>query len=149
MGTALGDRLDSHSSTYPSYKPFKISYRRKQTWLGIVAHAFNPSTWEAEAGGSMLNLRPAWSIKQVLEQTGLQRETLKKKKKRGRWCQGEGKNKLLRGNPVKTNKQTKKQKRQKKRALHACTCVPWLEGGMQRPTCGSRISPSSTRGPQE
>jgi hypothetical protein len=29
---------------------------------GIVAHAFNPSTWEAEAGG-FLSLRPAWSTK--------------------------------------------------------------------------------------
>jgi major histocompatibility complex class I len=27
---------------------------------GMVAHAFNPSTWEAEAGG-FLSLRPAWS----------------------------------------------------------------------------------------
>jgi hypothetical protein len=26
----------------------------------VVAHTFNPSTWEAEAGGS-LSLRPAWS----------------------------------------------------------------------------------------
>jgi hypothetical protein len=26
----------------------------------VVAHAFNPSTWEAEAGG-FLSLRPAWS----------------------------------------------------------------------------------------
>jgi hypothetical protein len=25
----------------------------------VVAHAFNPSTWEAEAGGSP-SLRPAW-----------------------------------------------------------------------------------------
>jgi hypothetical protein len=30
--------------------------------LGVVAHAFNPSTWEAEAGG-FLSLRPAWSTK--------------------------------------------------------------------------------------
>jgi hypothetical protein len=29
---------------------------------GVVAHAFNPSTWEAEAGG-FLSLRPAWSTK--------------------------------------------------------------------------------------
>jgi major histocompatibility complex class I len=29
-------------------------------WLGVVAHAFNPSTWEAEAGG-FLSSRPAWS----------------------------------------------------------------------------------------
>jgi hypothetical protein len=27
-----------------------------------VAHTFNPSTWEAEAGG-FLSLRPAWSTK--------------------------------------------------------------------------------------
>jgi hypothetical protein len=26
---------------------------------GVVAHAFNPSTWEAEAGG-FLSSRPAW-----------------------------------------------------------------------------------------
>jgi hypothetical protein len=26
---------------------------------GMVAHAFNPSTWEAEAGG-FLSSRPAW-----------------------------------------------------------------------------------------
>jgi hypothetical protein len=30
--------------------------------LGVVAHAFDPSTWEAEAGGS-LSSRPAWSTK--------------------------------------------------------------------------------------
>jgi hypothetical protein len=28
--------------------------------LGVVAHAFNPSTWEAEAGG-FLSSRPSWS----------------------------------------------------------------------------------------
>jgi hypothetical protein len=27
---------------------------------GMVAHTFNPSTWEAEAG-EFLSLRPAWS----------------------------------------------------------------------------------------
>jgi hypothetical protein len=30
--------------------------------LGMVAHSFNPSTWEAEAGG-FLSSRPAWSTK--------------------------------------------------------------------------------------
>jgi major histocompatibility complex class I len=30
--------------------------------LGVVAHAFNPSTREAEAGG-FLSLKPAWSTK--------------------------------------------------------------------------------------
>jgi hypothetical protein len=29
---------------------------------GVVAHAFNPSTWEAEAGG-FLSSRLAWSTK--------------------------------------------------------------------------------------
>jgi hypothetical protein len=51
-----------------------------------VAHAFNPSTREAEAGG-FLSSRPAWSTKWVPGQPGLYRETLsrknqKKKKKK-------------------------------------------------------------------
>jgi hypothetical protein len=33
---------------------------RKQAELVVVAHAFNPSTWEAEAG-EVLSLRPVWS----------------------------------------------------------------------------------------
>jgi hypothetical protein len=40
-----------------------------------VAHAFNPSTREAEAGG-FLSSRPAWSTKWVPGQPGLYRETL-------------------------------------------------------------------------
>ena len=28
--------------------------------LGVMVHAFNPSTWEAEAGGFQSS-RPAWS----------------------------------------------------------------------------------------
>jgi hypothetical protein len=51
----------------------------------MVAHAFNPSTREAEAGG-LLSSRPAWSTKWVPGQPGLYRETLswktKKKKKK-------------------------------------------------------------------
>jgi hypothetical protein len=38
--------------------------------LGVVVCAFNPSTWETEAGGT-LRLRPAWSTEQVPEQPGL------------------------------------------------------------------------------
>jgi hypothetical protein len=41
----------------------------------VVAHAFNPSIQEAEAGGS-LRLRTAWSTEQVPGQPGLYRETL-------------------------------------------------------------------------
>jgi hypothetical protein len=38
-------------------------------------HAFNPSTWEAEAGRS-LGLRPAWTTEWVPEQPGLHKEIL-------------------------------------------------------------------------
>jgi hypothetical protein len=47
----------------------------------VVAHAFNPSTWEAEIGG-FLSLRPAWSTEWVPGQPRLHRETLSQKKKR-------------------------------------------------------------------
>jgi major histocompatibility complex class I len=33
---------------------------KREVMLGVVAHAFNPSTREAEAGG-FLSSRPAWS----------------------------------------------------------------------------------------
>jgi hypothetical protein len=59
---------------------------------GVVAHAFNPCTQEAEAGG-FLSSRPAWSTKWVPGQPGLHRETLSRK----------------------TNKQTNKQTNKKQR----------------------------------
>jgi hypothetical protein len=46
-----------------------------------VAHAFNPSTWEAEAD-KFLSLRPAWSTEWVPGQAGLHREILSQKKKK-------------------------------------------------------------------
>jgi hypothetical protein len=46
----------------------------------MVVHAFNPSTWEAEAG-RFLSSRPAWSTEWVPGQPGLQRETLSGKQK--------------------------------------------------------------------
>jgi hypothetical protein len=45
----------------------------------MVAHAFNPSTREAEAGG-FLSSRPAWSTEWVPGQPELHRETLSQKK---------------------------------------------------------------------
>ena len=51
---------------------------KSQAW---VAHAFNPSTREAEAG-RFLSSRPAWSTKWVPGQPGLHRETLPRKKKK-------------------------------------------------------------------
>ena len=49
----------------------------------VVAHAFNPSTWEAEAGG-VLTLRPAWSTSEFQDSQGLHRETLSQKTKQKR-----------------------------------------------------------------
>jgi hypothetical protein len=46
----------------------------------VVAHAFNPSTWEAEAG-RFLSSRSAWSTKWVPGQLGLHRETLSQENK--------------------------------------------------------------------
>jgi hypothetical protein len=47
----------------------------------IMAHAFNPSTWEAEAD-RFLGWRTAWSKESVLGQPGLHRETLSRKPKK-------------------------------------------------------------------
>jgi hypothetical protein len=49
--------------------------------LGLVAQAFNPSTWEAEAGG-FLSSRTTWSTECVPGQLALHRETLSQKKKK-------------------------------------------------------------------
>ena len=49
----------------------------------VGAHAFNPSTWEAEAGG-FLSSRPTWSTKGVPGQPGLHRETLSRKTKQNK-----------------------------------------------------------------
>jgi hypothetical protein len=38
------------------------SFKKDYNKLGVVAHAFNPSTREAEAGG-FLSSRPTWSTK--------------------------------------------------------------------------------------
>ena len=53
------------------------TYKQKN----VVAHAFNPSTQEAEAGG-FLSSRPAWATKWVPGQPGLYRETLSQKTKK-------------------------------------------------------------------
>jgi hypothetical protein len=37
-----------------------FNHLKQKAGPGVVAHAFNPSTWEAEAG-RFLSSRPAWS----------------------------------------------------------------------------------------
>jgi hypothetical protein len=69
----------------------------------VVAHAFNPSTWEAEAGG-FLSLSPAWSTEWVPGQPGLYRKTLSQKTK----------NKTETKQTTKQKTENKKQKKKKK-----------------------------------
>jgi hypothetical protein len=66
-----------HAHTHRNICPYKTIVFEP----GVVAHAFNPSTWEAEAGG-FLSSRPAWSTEQVPGQPGLHRETLSRKTKK-------------------------------------------------------------------
>jgi hypothetical protein len=54
------------------------------TSRAVVIQVFNPSNWEAEAGG-FLSSRPAWSTEWVPGQPGPCRETLFKKKKKKEW----------------------------------------------------------------
>jgi hypothetical protein len=56
----MGDGGDIHLDISPR-KIFRWS-KITQMEPGMVAHAFDPSTWEAEAG-RFLSSRPAWSKK--------------------------------------------------------------------------------------
>jgi hypothetical protein len=58
----LKDSLKSVKIKHPYMitKPFLLRHKRESSEPGVVAHAFNPSTREAEAGG-FLSSRPAWS----------------------------------------------------------------------------------------
>lgn len=56
----------------------KVNCLKRSLELGIVAHTFNPSSWEAEAGGS-LSARLACSTDGVPGQPRLHSETLPQK----------------------------------------------------------------------
>ena len=74
----------------------------------MVAHTFNASTQEAEAGG-LLSSRPACSTEWVPGQPELHRETLSRKKKKKRKEKKEKKRK------EKKRKEKKERKREQKR----------------------------------
>ena len=61
------------------YKKQLVCNRKKEVSRAVVAHAFNPSAWHAEAGG-FLRSRRACSTKWVPGQPGLNRETVSWKK---------------------------------------------------------------------
>jgi hypothetical protein len=56
------------------------SINKRPLRCAVVAHAFNPHTWEAKAGG-FLSSRTAWSTELVPGQLGLYRKTLSRKLK--------------------------------------------------------------------
>lgn len=51
--------LSCRSSRLSSRNPFLSEIL--MVWSGVVAHTCYPSSWEAEAGGSPMSLRPAWA----------------------------------------------------------------------------------------
>ena len=61
----------------------RIYYKEAQISLEVVAHTYNASTWEAEAGG-FLSWSPVWSTERDPRQPELHRETLSGKTKRRR-----------------------------------------------------------------
>jgi hypothetical protein len=71
----------------------------------MVAHAFNPSTWESKEG-RFLSSRPAWSAQCFPGQPGLYREILSHETKQKETKQNKTKQKLPPKNPPK--KQTNK-----------------------------------------
>jgi hypothetical protein len=71
-----------------------LSFIRVDVGWAVVVYAFNPSTWEAEAG-KFLSSRPAWSTERVPGQPGLHRETLSRKKKKNKKQKTKNKQKKL------------------------------------------------------
>jgi hypothetical protein len=63
--THIDTHTHTHAQTHPQtltqvYTNMYTHTYIKNKGAGVMAHTFNPSTWEAEAGG-FLSSRPAWS----------------------------------------------------------------------------------------
>ena len=67
---------------YPAKFPTCEREFNKSLEMGIVVHAFNPSTWKAEYGGS-LSLRSTWSTEQVTGQQRIGNDSIHWKQKVG------------------------------------------------------------------
>jgi hypothetical protein len=78
----------------------KCVIKNKAISRAVVVHAFNLSTWKAEAGG-FLGLRPAWSTERVPGQPGLHREALSQR--------------IKKQNKTKQNKKTQPKNKTKKK----------------------------------
>ena len=81
------------SHSYSNYYTMQFICKEWGMWQAVVAHNFNLSNWEAEAG-VFLSSRPCWSTEWVPGQPRLYRETLSQK--------------IKQTNKQKTNKQTNK-----------------------------------------
>ena len=62
-------------TTYDQYCTIFLRCLKKWVLPSVVAHTFNPDTQEAEAGGSLLSLRPAWFTERVQGQSGTAKAT--------------------------------------------------------------------------
>jgi hypothetical protein len=60
----------------------------------VVAHAFNPRTWEAETG-RFLSSRPAWSTETLLKKKEKKRKEKKRKKGKEKKKTNTGNNEIL------------------------------------------------------
>jgi hypothetical protein len=107
-----GNSLKQTNTPQRNPKIKKQNKTKKQP--GVVVHAFNPRTREAEVGKS-LSSRPAWSTQWVPGQPGLHRETLSRKtKNKTKQKQTNKKNPKSKNN---NNKKTKNQKPTKSKKI--------------------------------
>jgi hypothetical protein len=83
----LKNKTNKQTKQNKTKQPWKLS---RVVVVVVVVHTFNPSTWEAEAGGSMSS-RLAWFTVQVPGQPGLHRETLYQKTKQNKTKQNKTK----------------------------------------------------------